>query len=76
MTEKERFTAHVVTAEEAEQADFVVCVRAGRPSIFTDNQFGVCAHCQSQIYFRPSIPTRPVKICVECAFDLGRGGRA
>lgn len=67
---------HVVTAEEAEKADYFVCMRAGNPSPFVDNVFGICAHCRTPIYFRPYAPTRPPKICVECALDLGRGGRA
>ena len=60
----------IVSGEEAEAVDFVVCCRAGRPSPFKDNVTGVCAHCGHAIFFRPYMPQKPQKICVECAVDL------
>lgn len=66
----------VVSQEDAEKAAFYVCNRVGCPSHFVDDRIGVCAHCHHPIYFRPHAPVAPVKICLECAIDLGRGGRA
>ena len=63
-------TIKVVEGEEAEQVDFVVCMREGSPSPFTDNLTGVCAHCGHGIFFRPYMPKKPTKICVVCAIDL------
>lgn len=67
---------HVVSQEEAEKAAAVVCCRTGLPSHFADNVTGACAHCGHAIFFRPHVPKSPPKICIECAMDLGRGGRA
>ena len=60
----------VVSDEEANEADFVVCMRVGSPSPFRDNVEGVCSHCGHAIFFRPYMPPKPRKICVECAVDL------
>lgn len=60
----------VVGDDEAEQADFVICLRAGSRSPFKDNLTGVCAHCGAAIIFRPYMPKTPQKICLECANDL------
>lgn len=60
----------IVSEEEANKADFVVCCRTGTPSHFTDNVVDVCAHCGHGIYFRPYIPKAPTKICINCAADL------
>ena len=62
----------VVSEAEAETVDFVVCCRVGMATPFDDNVFDVCAHCGHAIFFRPYMPKRPAKICVECATDLAR----
>lgn len=67
---------HIVSWEEAEEASYFVCMRVGNPSPFTDNVFGNCSHCGFPVFFRPYGPAKPPKICLECALDLGRGGRA
>lgn len=69
-------TIPVVTAEEAENADAVVCLRLGTPTPFTDNETGTCSHCQHAVVFRPHTPKRPPKICLECFRDTLEGGRA
>lgn len=66
----------VVPTEVAEEADFLVCMREGSLSPFTDNDQGICAHCGHGIFFRPSVPKRPTKICIACVHDLSVGGRA
>ena len=63
-------TIKIVSNEEAERADFVVCVRAGSPSPFPDNETGICSRCGHPIIFRPYMPKAPPKICVECAVGL------
>lgn len=62
----------VVSNEEANQVDFVVCVRAGTPSPFDDNETGVCSRCGAAIIFRPDIPKDPPRICLECAAELAK----
>ena len=64
----------VVSDEEAERADFAVCCRVGMSTPFTDNLTGVCAHCGHAIFWRPYMPKRPIKICIQCAADLPPGG--
>ena len=61
----------IVSAERAEQATFVVCMRVGTGDMFRfdDNQYGKCADCGHAIYFRPYNPTTPPKICAHCALD-------
>lgn len=61
----------VVSQEETEAADFVVCLRVGASSPFTDNVTDVCAHCGHAIFYRPYMPKKPPKICIECAVELG-----
>lgn len=62
----------VVSDEEAEEVDAVVCLRAGSPSPFTDNETGVCSQCGHAIFFRPYMPKKPRKICVQCLDRLER----
>ena len=62
----------VVTEQEAEAVDFVVCMREGGFTPFDDNVKGVCAHCGHAIFFRPYMPKTPPKICVECASELAQ----
>jgi hypothetical protein len=70
----------IVSQEEAEQASFLVCVPKsrlpeGRP-YFEDDVAGHCAHCGTEIVFRPHAPKSPTKICVDCAVDHATGGHA
>jgi len=66
----------VVSQEEAEKSDFVVCALEGTDTPFTDNETGNCAHCNAAIIFRPTAPKKPQKICFACALDLHNGGQA
>lgn len=67
----------IVSDEEAEEAEFVVCLRAAEdPKAFTDNEHGACAHCGEGIIYRPYMPKRPPKICLQCAGDLANRGLA
>jgi hypothetical protein len=61
---------NVVSDEEAEQADFVVCMPAGAPTPFDDNETGTCCECGIAVIFRPYNPKRPPRICLQCAIKL------
>lgn len=68
----------VVSSEEAEQADFVVCMREGEGDdrAFIDNVHGVCAECNHAIYFRPYSPKKPPHICLQCALARVEAGES
>lgn len=61
----------VVSDEEAEHCDFLVCVPATWPSRFTDNFKGVCCHCGVEVIYRWHAPRKPKKICLECMVKQG-----
>jgi hypothetical protein len=56
----------VVSDEEAEAVDFVVCMPATTPSRFEDNLTGLCCVCGIKVIYRWHAPRKPPKICVEC----------
>lgn len=56
----------VVSDEEGEQADVVVCIRTGMFSPFADNLTGHCLQCGHPILYRPYAPKKPAKICIVC----------
>ena len=67
----------IVSAEEAETADAVVCLRkADDPGFFRDNLTGTCNDCGVEVVFRPSAPKAPMRICLQCAKDRAQGGAA
>jgi hypothetical protein len=57
----------IVSQEEAERCDYIICARAGTPTPFHDNVIGTCCKCGSGIIFRPHAPINPKRICMECA---------
>jgi hypothetical protein len=57
----------VVSNDEAETAQLVVCMPKGTSSPFTDNLEGECSACGCEIIFRPHVPSRPPKVCLGCA---------
>ena len=57
---------NVVSDEEAEKSDFVVCMPKG-PSPFKDNFTGNCCQCGIEVMYRWHAPRRPKKICLDCA---------
>lgn len=59
----------VTSTEEAEDAEYVLCVRKNIKSIFDDDEFGLCSICGREIRFRPHMPKKPKKICIECLFE-------
>jgi formylmethanofuran dehydrogenase subunit E len=60
----------VVSDEEAEEVDAVVCNTADIPSYFDNNVDTVCADCGAAIYHRPHVPKKPKKICINCAVAM------
>lgn len=56
----------VASDEECERADYVVCVIWDGPKYFLDDQKGSCCRCFRTVRFRPCMPKKPPKICVEC----------
>jgi hypothetical protein len=69
-------TVEVVSAEDAEKADIVVCMRLGASTPFTDNLVGTCNDCGHPIIFRPYAPKKPTKVCLECLAVRTEAGRA
>lgn len=55
-----------VSDEDGAAADFVVCTRVTTPLHFADNLTGVCCQCGAAIQFRPHLPTKPRKLCMQC----------
>ena len=63
----------VVSNEEAEQCDFVVCGSADQPNPWNDNIETVCCACGTPIIHRPHVPEKPPKICMQCVLDRMKG---
>ena len=58
----------IVTADEAETVDAVVCLLASDdPGVFRDNLTGTCHDCGKPVVFRPTAPWAPIRICMRCA---------
>jgi len=62
----------VVSDNEAENADYVVCMLEGTKSPFTDNLVGLCCRCGRRVIFRWHAPRNPKKICIECAPQIAK----
>lgn len=62
----------VGTAAECEQATIAVC---GNVSFFADDVRGACSSCSAPIVYRPHVPTRPAKVCMECALVIMKGSQ-
>lgn len=67
---------NVVSQEEAEQVPRMACCRVGSPgdlqSPWDDNLTGSCSICGHAIIFRPTSPTKPAKVCIECVVEFSR----
>lgn len=57
----------IVSQEEGERADAVVCGDPDTPTPWADNVRTNCGWCAAPIIHRPTAPRRPVKICIPCA---------
>jgi hypothetical protein len=65
----DEFMKHVtiVSDDDAEQADMVVCMPDEGPRFFPDDIITSCAMCGITIKHRPHVPKTPPKVCVNCA---------
>jgi hypothetical protein len=57
----------IVSDEEAENVDMVVCLPDSGPRYFDDDVTTSCAWCGIPIRHRPYVPKRPPKVCIHCA---------
>ena len=55
--------------DEAESAEYYVCVRASTPAKFDDDLYDFCCLCSEKVRYRPHGPTAPKKVCLECVSD-------
>jgi len=55
----------LVSDEEAEQSDYLVCAPLG-PSPFDDNLKGTCCKCGVTVMYRWHALRKPKRICLKC----------
>ena len=60
----------VVSDEEAEKSDYVICMPWGTPSPFEDNLKGICSHCGIDVQYRWHAPRKPKRLCFKCWVKL------
>lgn len=60
----------VQSMEEAEKNDLVVCSLDPPSYPELAHHFGPCAVCQRGVHWSDSSPTRPPKVCTECAVAI------
>lgn len=60
----------LVSDEQAEKCDYLVCTLADFPTPFTDNLTGFCCECGRKVQFRWHAPRKPKRICMECVVKL------
>lgn len=56
----------VEVADNAEQADVVICRLVTNPLLMSDNLVDKCSTCARMVQFRPHAPKEPRKLCDEC----------
>lgn len=56
-------------AEEAEEADYVVCINARAMAGYPGYIHTECGICGRGIMHQPSAPQKPMKICFTCALE-------
>lgn len=69
-------TVNVVSQEEAENVDVVICMPDGGTSYFTDDVRSHCATCGIPIRHRPHVPKRPLKVCFHCGLSMAEQDKA
>lgn len=60
--------SEIAELEKDGEQSVVVCVLAGTPTPYTDNETGVCIECGRAVVYRPIFTPDQVKVCIECAF--------
>lgn len=56
----------VVSQEEAENCDYIICAPVGTDTPFIDNVFDVCCKCGTMVFLRPHSPKKPLRVCLKC----------
>lgn len=56
----------IVPDEEAEQADYMICMPWETPSPFPDNLKGICCRCGIDVQYRWHAPRKPKRMCLGC----------
>jgi len=60
----------IISDEEAETCDYVVCMPADTPSPFDDNLTGFCCKCGCKVHYRWHAPRKPKRLCMNCFATL------
>jgi hypothetical protein len=60
----------IVTYDEAEGADYYVCIPLTNPLALPGNMIDACCKCGQAIQHRPNYPMTPKKICTSCIDPL------
>lgn len=61
-------------AQEAEAADYVVCINARSMGAYPGYKHCDCEFCGRKIMHMPTAPARPLKICFSCALETIHAG--
>jgi transcription initiation factor IIE alpha subunit len=59
----------IVDQDEAEEAEYYVCMRASEPARFDDDLYDFCCRCGEKVRYRPHGPKIPKKVCYPCITD-------
>lgn len=59
----------VISREDAERADAVLCMSEGVAEFSPDDVRTTCATCGRRVHHRPHVPKKPKKLCPDCAFS-------
>lgn len=73
---RDRKGLRVLSKDEAEGSDMLICMAWSDPPILPDNAMGICHDCAARIQYRPDAPARPTKVCTLCSVDRLLGSRA
>lgn len=59
-----------IADDNAEEAEVLACLRLTQPLLLPDNEIDLCEQCGAAIQFRPHVPKRPKKLCMECVAPM------
>jgi hypothetical protein len=60
----------VLSDDEANECDFIICMPATTPSPFDDNLTDFCCKCGIKVIYRWHAPRQPPKLCIDCMFKM------
>ena len=63
MADEPKIKINIISQEDAEQSEFVVCSPV---SFFPDDVTGECSLCSVTVFSRPHSPQKPPKLCIAC----------